>query len=262
MKTVLSIAGTDPTGGAGIQTDLKTIEAHGLYGMAAITVVIAQNTTGVFGMQAVSPELVAQQIDCVFEDIRPDAVKLGMLYSADIIHAVADRLRAHHAKNVVLDPVMISSSGHALSKPDAMQALQEEIFPLCTLVTPNLHETARSAAAPSSRGQRWSRRRRKSQPKRAAVCWSKGGAPCRPAADDLLYADGQMPLAPCAAHRQPQYPRHGCTLSSAIACSLAQGVSLLGSVKRAKRYLTACIQFGLDLGHGSGPLQHKVEWSE
>lgn len=110
--------------------------------MAAITVVIAQNTTGVFGMQAVSPELVAQQIDCVFEDIRPDAVKLGMLYSADIIHAVADRLRAHHAKNVVLDPVMISSSGHALSKPDAMQALQEEIFPLCTLVTPNLHETA------------------------------------------------------------------------------------------------------------------------
>ena len=103
MKTVLSIAGTDPTGGAGIQADLKTIEAHGLYGMAAITVVIAQNTTGVYAMQSVSPELVAKQIDCVFDDIRPDAVKLGMLYDADIICAVADRLRAHHAKNIVLD---------------------------------------------------------------------------------------------------------------------------------------------------------------
>src|SRR5699024_7199213 len=142
MKTVLSIAGTDPTGGAGIQADLKTIEAHGLYGMAAITVVIAQNTTGVFAMQAVSPELVAKQIDCVFEDIRPDAVKLGMLYNADIIHAVADRLRAHYAKNVVLDPVLISSSGHDLSHPDALPAMLEQLFPLCTLVTPNLHETA------------------------------------------------------------------------------------------------------------------------
>ena len=142
MKTVLSIAGTDPTGGAGIQADLKTFEAHGLYGMAVITVVIAQNTTGVFDMQAVPAELVAGQIDCVFEDIRPDAVKLGMLYDADIIRAVADRLRAHHAKNVVLDPVMISSSGHLLSKAGAMQALQEEIFPICTLITPNLHEAS------------------------------------------------------------------------------------------------------------------------
>ena len=192
MKTVLAIAGTDPTGGAGIQTDLKTIEAYGLYGMAVITVVIAQNTTGVFDMQPVSAALVAKQIDCVFEDIRPDSVKLGMLYDTNIIRTVAERLRAYHAENIVLDPVMLSSSGSALLRPDAAKTLLDELFPLCALVTPNTHGT-------------------------------------------------------------------GCTLSSAIACGLAQGIPLADSVKRAKRYLTACIRYGLALGHGSGPLQHKVD---
>ena len=119
MKTVLSIAGTAPTGGAGIQTDLKTFEAFGVYGMAVITVVCAQNTTGVFGMQPVSAELVGKQIDCVFDDIFPDAVKVGMLYDAEIIHTVAERLKAYHAKNIVLDPVMMSSSGTALLHHDA-----------------------------------------------------------------------------------------------------------------------------------------------
>ena len=127
MKTVLSIAGTDPTGGAGIQTDLKTFEAFGVYGMAVITVVCAQNTTGVFGMQPVSAELVGKQIDCVFDDICPDAVKVGMLYDAEIIHTVAERLKAYHAKNIVLDPVMMSSSGTALLHHDAAKVLQEEI---------------------------------------------------------------------------------------------------------------------------------------
>lgn len=143
MKTVLSIAGTDPTGGAGIQTDLKTFEAFGVYGMAVITVVCAQNTTGVFGMQPVSAELVGKQIDCVFDDICPDAVKVGMLYDAEIIHTVAERLKAYHAQNIVLDPVMMSSSGTALLHHDAAKVLQEELFPLCTLVTPNLHEGSR-----------------------------------------------------------------------------------------------------------------------
>ena len=124
MKTVLSIAGTDPTGGAGIQTDLKTFEAFGVYGMAVITVVCAQNTTGVFGMQPVSAELVGKQIDCVFDDIFPDAVKVGMLYDAEIIHTVAERLKAYSAKNIVLDPVMMSSSGTALLHHDAAKVLQ------------------------------------------------------------------------------------------------------------------------------------------
>ena len=261
MKTVLSIAGTDPTGGAGIQADLKTIEAHGLYGMAAITVVIAQNTTGVFAMQAVSPELVAKQIDCVFEDIRPDAVKLGMLYNADIIHAVADRLRAHYAKNVVLDPVLISSSGHDLSHPDPLPAMLEQLFPLCTLVTPNLHETAAIC------GRAIQTRTEMEQAACNIAARTKGGvlvkgghlADC---ADDLLCAAGQLHWLHAPRIDNPNTHGTGCTLSSAIACNLAQGVSLTGSVKRAKRYLTACIRYGLALGHGSGPLQHRVEWNE
>lgn len=261
MKTVLSIAGTDPTGGAGIQADLKTIEAHGLYGMAAITVVIAQNTTGVFAMQAVPPELVAKQIDCVFNDIRPDAVKLGMLYDADIIHAVADRLRAHHAKNVVLDPVMISSSGHTLSKPDAMPALEEHIFPLCTLVTPNLHEAAAFCGRSIQTRAEMEQAAQEIAAKTGGGMLVKGGH-LAGSADDLLYADGQMHWLPAPRIDNPNTHGTGCTLSSAIACGLAQGISLPGSVKRAKRYLTACIRFGLNLGHGSGPLQHKIEWDE
>ena len=130
MKNVLSIAGTDPTGGAGIQTDLKTFEAHGVYGMAVISAVVAQNTFHVTGMQAVPADLVGRQIDCVFEDIRPDAVKIGMLYDKEIIHKTAECLRAHHAKNVVLDPVMMSSSGQVLLRRDAADALISELFPL------------------------------------------------------------------------------------------------------------------------------------
>ena len=142
MKNVLSIAGTDPTGGAGIQTDLKTFEAHGVYGMAVISAVVAQNTFHVTGMQAMPADLVGRQIDCVFEDIRPDAVKIGMLYDKEIIHKTAECLRAHHAKNIVLDPVMMSSSGQVLLRRDAAETLIRELFPLCTLVTPNLHEAA------------------------------------------------------------------------------------------------------------------------
>lgn len=261
MKTVLSIAGTDPTGGAGIQADLKTFEAHGLYGMAVITVVIAQNTTGVFDMQAVPAELVAGQIDCVFEDIRPDAVKLGMLYDADIIRAVTDRLRAHHAKNVVLDPVMISSSGHLLSKAGAIQALQEEIFPICTLITPNLHEAAAICGYSIQKRTEMEQAARDIADQAGGAVLVKGGhlADC---ADDLLYAGEQFYWLPAPRIDNPNTHGTGCTLSSSIACWLAEGISLPGSVKRAKRYLTACIRYGLDLGHGSGPLQHKVEWAE
>ena len=261
MKTVLSIAGTDPTGGAGIQTDLKTIEAHELYGMAAITVVIAQNTMGVADLMPVPAELVAKQIDCVFDDIRPDAVKLGMLYDADIIRVTADRLRAHRAKNVVLDPVMISSSGHALSQPDALPALIRDIFPLCALVTPNLNEAAAICGRPiASRGQMEQAAREIAAMTGGAVL-VKGGhlADC---ADDLLRENGQLHWLPAPRIDNPNTHGTGCTLSSAIACELAQGISMLDSVKRAKRYLTACIRYGLDLGKGSGPLQHRIEWEQ
>ena len=259
MKTVLSIAGTDPTGGAGIQADLKTIEAHDLFGMSVITAVVAQNTTGVKAMQAVSPELVGQQIDCVFDDIRPDAIKIGMLHDAEIIHIVASRLNAHHAKNIVLDPVMVSSSGHNLLQPDAAKALIDEIFPLCTLITPNLSEAAAlSGTYITDKTQMEQAAQQIAALTRGAVL-VKGGH-LTDCADDLLYTNGNMHWLPAVRIHNPNTHGTGCTLSSAIACGLAQGISLIDSVQQAKRYLTACIQFGLDLGHGSGPLQHKVDW--
>ena len=265
MKTVLSIAGTDPTGGAGIQTDLKTFEAFGLYGMAVITVVTAQNTTGVFGMQPISAELVAKQIDCVFNDIRPDAVKIGMLYETDIIHAVTERLKTHHAKNVVLDPVMMSSSGTALLHHDAAEALQSELFPLCTLITPNLHEASAICGHQITDRNHMEQAAQVITAETGGAVLVKGGhlADC---ADDLLYDGKETHWLPAPRIDNLNTHGTGCTLSSAIACGLAQGVSLIGSVKRAKRYLTACIDFGLNLGHGSGPLQHRItdweNWNE
>lgn len=259
MKTVLSIAGTDPTGGAGIQADLKTIEAHGVYGMAVVTVVIAQNTTGVFAMQSVSPSLVAQQIDCVFDDIRPDAVKIGMLYDPEIIRTVADRLRLHHAENIVVDPVMMSSSGTPLLKQNANEMLLDELFPLCTLVTPNLHEAA--AIYGKILDNRASMEQAAQYISKHFHCAAliKGGhlADC---ADDLLLENDRFHWLPAPRIDNLNTHGTGCTLSSSIACGLAQGYSLAESVKRAKQYLTACIRYGLSLGHGSGPLQHAVSW--
>ena len=259
MRTVLSIAGTDPTGGAGIQADLKTIEAYGLFGMSVITAVVAQNTMGVTAMQPISPELAGQQIDCVFNDIRPDAVKIGMLHDTEIIHMVASRLHAHHAENIVLDPVMVSSSGHDLLQPDAAKALVNEIFPLCTLITPNLSEAAALSGINITDKSQMEQAAQQIAALTQGSILVKGGhlADC---ADDLLYTDGQMHWLPAVRIQNPNTHGTGCTLSSAIACGLTQGISLTDSVKNAKRYLTACIQFGLDLGHGSGPLQHKVDW--
>ncbi|MFR2288377.1 MAG: bifunctional hydroxymethylpyrimidine kinase/phosphomethylpyrimidine kinase [Butyricicoccus sp.] len=241
MKTVLSIAGTDPTGGAGIQTDLKTFEAFGVYGMAVITVVCAQNTTGVFGMQPVSAELVGKQIDCVFDDIFPDAVKVGMLYDAEIIHTVAERLKAYHAKNIVLDPVMMSSSGTALLHHDAAKVLQEELFPLCTLVTPNLHEAAAVCSHNITNREDMEQAAREIVGKTGGAVLVKGGhlADC---ADDLLFEGTEMHWLPAPRIDNPNTHGTGCTLSSAIACGLT--ASLVG-MSNGQAVLTACIDFVL-----------------
>ena len=259
MKNLLSIAGTDPTGGAGIQTDLKTFEAHGEYGMAVIAAVVAQNTFHVTGMQAMPAELVGKQIECVFEDIRPDAVKIGMLYDAEIIHEVAERLRAHHAKNIVLDPVMMSSSGQPLLRRDAAETLIRELFPLCALVTPNLHEAAAICGHKIADRNGMEQAAREIADKTGGAVLVKGGhlADC---ADDLLFDGTECHWFPSPRINNPNTQGTGCTLSSAIACNLAEGHSLSASVRRAKLYLTACIAYGLNLGHGSGPLQHKVDW--
>lgn len=261
IKAVLTIAGSDCSGGAGIQADLKTIEAHRLYGMSVITAVTAQNTTGVSGIHAIPADFVAKQIDSIFSDIRPDAVKIGMLQDREIILATAERLRFYRAGPIVLDPVMLSSSGSPLLEESAVTALVSELMPLCTLLTPNLAEAA--VLAGQAVGNR-------TQMEQAARCIAgqtgcavlvKGGhlAGC---ADDLLWDSQQEPPIqwyPAARLDNPNTHGTGCTLSSAIACGLAQGYRLSDSIQRAKQYLTACIRAGLNLGQGTGPLCH---WAE
>ena len=232
MKTVLTIAGSDCSGGAGIQADIKTICAHGLYAMSAITALTAQNTTGVYGVYESSPEFVAQQLDCIFTDIRPDAVKIGMVSSAEIITAIADRLRFYNADNVVIDPVMVSTSGSSLMNNDAQSALIGELFPLGTLITPNIPEAEELSGMEI-----------------------KGGHLSGDAAD-LLYSGGKVSWF--RANRVNNCNTHGtgCTLSSAIACGLADGATLEESVEKAKMYVLGALEYGLDLGKGKGPLNH------
>ncbi|WP_283674925.1 bifunctional hydroxymethylpyrimidine kinase/phosphomethylpyrimidine kinase [Butyricicoccus sp. Marseille-Q5471] len=257
MKTVLTIAGSDCSGGAGIQADLKTVEAHRLYGMSVITALTAQNTTGVYGVAPTEPDFVARQIDCVFEDIRPDAVKLGMLVSAEIIEVVADRMRAHHAANIVLDPVMVSTSGHRLLSPDAIDAMTEQLLPMAQLITPNLAEAAVFCGFPIHNRTDMLRAANALSLKTAGDVLIKGGH-LQDSADDLLLSDTQERWFNQLRVENSNTHGTGCTLSSAIACQLAQGHSVVHSVELAKHYLTACLQAGLDLGHGSGPLQHSI----
>ena len=259
MKTALTIAGSDSSGGAGIQADIKTMTMNGVFAMSAITALTAQNTTGVTGILNSTPEFLAQQLDAVFTDIYPDAVKIGMLYDKEIIHKTAECLRAHHAKNIVLDPVMMSSSGQVLLRRDAADALIGDLFPLCTLVTPNLHEAAAICGHEITDRDGMEQAAKEIATKTGGAVLVKGGhlADC---ADDLLFDGETCHWFPSPRIDNPNTHGTGCTLSSAIACNLAEGHSLAASARRAKRYLTACIAYGLDLGRGSGPLQHKDSW--
>lgn len=261
MKTVLTIAGSDPSGGAGIQADLKTIEAHGLYGMSAITALTVQNTCGVQAVQAVPPILLGQQIDCVFEDIRPDAVKIGMLPDVESVRIVAERLRAHHAKQIVLDPVLLSSSGHTLLAQSALHTLIDQLLPLVTLVTPNLAESEAFCGFSVRTRDDMQRAAQKIAEETRCSVLIKGGH-LTGDADDLLWFAGRTYWF--HAPRQNNVNTHGtgCTLSAAIASRLAQEKSVPESVEQAKKYLSACIAARLNLGQGAGPLQHKIYWED
>lgn len=251
MKTVLTIAGSDCSGGAGIQADLKTIAAHKLYGMSAITALTAQNTTGVYGVYPVPPEFVAQQLDCIFDDIPPDAVKIGMVSSAPVIRAIGKKLRERGAKNVVVDPVMVSTSGSPLLAPDAVGALTEHLFPLAAVITPNLLE-ARALCGFSIETDDDALRAAETFPAPVLI---KGGHRAG-AADDLLYAGDKAQWFRAPRIDNPNTHGTGCTLSSAIACGLAQGMGLAESVAAAKEYLAGALRQGLNLGRGSGPVDH------
>jgi len=258
MKTALTIAGSDCSGGAGIQADLKTMTMNGVYAMSAITALTAQNTTGVRAIQESTPDFLKQQIDAVFEDIYPDAVKIGMVASGELIRVIADRLRYYDAKNVVIDPVMAATSGSALMKNDAVQTLIEELLPVSTLVTPNIPEAqVLSGLTIESKEDMVSAAKQIGDNYPCAVLL-KGGHSINDA-NDLLYANGDLVWFEGKRINTPNTHGTGCTLSSAIASNLAKGFPLAESVQRAKAYISGALAAMLDLGEGSGPMNHAFD---
>ena len=258
MKTALTIAGSDCSGGAGIQADLKTMTMNGVYAMSAITALTAQNTTGVRAIQESTPDFLKQQIDAVFEDIYPDAVKIGMVASSELIRVIADRLRYYDAKNVVIDPVMVATSGSALMKNDAVQTLIEELLPVSTLVTPNIPEAqVLSGVTIETKEDMVTAAKQIGDSHHCAVLL-KGGHSINDA-NDLLYANGELVWFEGKRINNPNTHGTGCTLSSAIASNLAKGFPLAESVQRAKAYVSGALAAMLDLGEGSGPMNHAFD---
>ena len=255
MYKVLTIAGSDSSGGAGIQADLKTMAAHKVFGMSAITALTAQNTTGVAGVLEATPEFVAQQIDCVFTDIRPDAVKIGMVSNAEIIKAIAAKLKEYGAEKIVVDPVMVATSGSALMRGGTVATLCEELIPLATVVTPNIPEAEVLSGTEIADVGGMEAAARAIAGKLGVAVLVKGGH-LTDSADDILFIDGKAVRLKGERVDNPNTHGTGCTLSSAIACNLAAGYGVEESVKRAKDYITGALRAGLDLGKGSGPLDH------
>lgn len=260
MKTVLTIAGSDCSGGAGIQADLKTMMAHGVYGMSVITALTAQNTTGVYGVEEASPSFVAAQIDAIFNDIRPDSVKIGMVSSIEIIKVIAEKLKVYKARNVVIDPVMFSTSGHALMLPNAMDTLINELLPLGDLITPNLSEAQQLAACSISSEAEMVEAAQRIGLKLKGAILLKGGhfTQKSDASNDLLIKDHQVTWFSGKRISNPNTHGTGCTLSSAIASNLALGLTLEQSVGEAKAYINRALNEHLNLGAGRGPLNHCV----
>lgn len=256
MKSVLSIAGSDSSGGAGIQADIKTVEAHHLFAQTAITALTAQNTTGVYGVLDVPADFVAKQIDVVFDDIRPDAVKVGMVSSPSIVEAIADALVRNNARNIVVDPVMVATSGSELASSDAVVALKEKLIPLATVITPNIPEAEAlfGTAIADENDQELAALGVAASTGVSTLV--KGGHREDEANDVLVMPNGKTVWFKGPRIETPNTHGTGCTLSSAIACGLAVGFSLEQSVDAAKRYVAGALEEGLDLGKGSGPIDH------
>ena len=258
MRTALTIAGSDCSGGAGIQADIKTMTMNGVYAMSAITALTAQNTTGVRAIQESTPEFLKQQVDAVFEDIYPDAVKIGMVASSELIRVIADRLRYYEAKNVVVDPVMVATSGSALMKNDAVKTLVEELLPIAALVTPNIPEAqVLSGLTIETKADVVTAAKQIGDKYHCAVLL-KGGHSINDA-DDLLYANGELIWFEGKRINNPNTHGTGCTLSSAIASNLAKGFTLTESVQKAKDYISGALAAMLNLGQGSGPMMHNFD---
>ncbi len=255
MYTALTIAGSDSSGGAGIQADIKTMSANGVYTMSAITALTAQNTTGVYGIQEVTPDFLANQLDCIFTDIPPQAVKTGMVSSTALIGVIADKLKEYGAKNIVVDPVMVATSGSRLISEEAVDALKERLLPLATVLTPNIPE-AEVLSGLTIRSQEDMEKAAQaiSQAYGCAVL-CKGGHQINDA-NDLLWRSGSGKWFNGRRIDNPNTHGTGCTLSSAIASNLAKGYGLDAAVERAKAYISGALADMLDLGKGRGPMNH------
>ena len=254
-KTALTIAGSDSSGGAGIQADIKTMMANGVYAMSAITALTAQNTIGVTAILNATPEFLGQELDSVFTDIFPDAVKIGMVSDRELICIIAEKLKQYQAKNIVVDPVMVATSGARLISEDAIETLKQELFPLATILTPNIPEAEELTGIKiHSAEDMISAARRISETYHCAVL-CKGGHQLNDA-NDLLYANDSYQWFEGKRIDNPNTHGTGCTLSSAIASNLAKGYDLNTSVKRAKDYISGALAAMLDLGAGSGPMDH------
>jgi len=258
MKTALTIAGSDSCGGAGIQADIKTMTMNGVYAMSAITALTAQNTTGVRAISEVTPEFLGQQLDAVFEDIFPDAVKIGMVASRELIEVIADKLEFCKAKNIVADPVMVATSGSALIKTDAVETLTRRIFPLAALVTPNIPEAQVLSGLDIKDRNGMQKAAELIASRYGCAVLLKGGHSISDASD-LLYSGKGFEWFEGKRIDNPNTHGTGCTLSSAVASNLAKGFDLSESVRRAKEFISGALAAQLDLGKGSGPMAHSFD---
>ncbi len=255
MKTCLTIAGSDSSGGAGIQADIKTITMNGVYAMSAITALTAQNTTGVYEILEVPPKFLKRQIETVFEDIPPDSVKIGMIFSAKLANVIAESLKFYNAKNIVVDPVMIATSGAKLIDDDAIEILQKNLLPLAKVITPNIPEAEKLSNMKILSVEDMTKAAKNIFEKFGCAVLCKGGHNLNDANDVLFDADGEK-IFNGERINNPNTHGTGCTLSSAIAANLAKDFNLIDSIKNAKKYLTGALSAQLNLGKGSGPIKH------
>ena len=255
MKTALTIAGSDSCGGAGIQADIKTMTMNGVYAMSAITALTAQNTTGVTGIMEVTPDFLASQLDAVFTDIRPDAIKTGMVASSDLIRVIAEKLKQYDAKNIVVDPVMVATSGAKLISDDAIETLKSELLPLALVITPNIPEAEVLSGMTIKNEEDMVSAAKVINERFGCNVRCKGGHQINDA-NDLLYRNGGYVWFKGKRIDNPNTHGTGCTLSSAIASNLAKGCDLDSAVKNAKDYISGALAAMMDLGKGSGPLCH------
>ena len=255
MKIALTIAGSDSCGGAGIQADIKTMTANGVYAMSAITALTAQNTTGVTDIMEVNAAFLAAQLEAVFTDIEPDAVKIGMVASSDLIKTIAEKLQKFKAKNIVIDPVMVATSGSKLISEDAIDTLKSYLMPIATLLTPNIPEAEVLSGLEVKTSEDMIAAAKLISEKYHLAVLCKGGHQLNDA-NDLLYRNGSYQWFLGERIDNPNTHGTGCTLSSAIASNLAKGYDLEASVTKAKAYISGALGAMLDIGKGSGPMNH------